>query len=221
MDEKGETNQCIRGIVVIAMNQPKIFLAIAVCCLAALVAVKFGCRAGGADESKRNFKPTISLVKENRSTGINTWRINNLGLGKERAKTRVVLLSPGVIHPIKGPSDSIDAFDSLTFDAKSVCGAKFIYHTTPLDTVGAEIPQVCEASKIDEPWKLVQGILKKPMGPLSLSALSEFQLSYNGETLNPVEFGIEARMRFLNGDPMTMEEPDPVSFAANPVIQLK
>ena len=63
--------------------------------------------------------------------------------------------------------------------------------------------------------------MKNPMGPLSLSAISEFKLRYNGDVLNPVEFGIEARIRFLNGDPMTMEEPDPVSFAANPVIQLK
>lgn len=205
------------------MNQPKIFLAIAVCCLAALVAVLLVRKGEAPDKPLLNavFEPTINLVKENSSTGVNTWKITNLGLGEDRTKTRVVLMLQGVIDPIKGPTDAIDAFEDLQFEAKKVCEAKFKYLTTPETIVKAKVPLVCEAKKIEKPWELVQKILKNPMGPLSLSAISEFKLRYNGDVLNPVEFGIEARIRFLNGDPMTMEEPDPVSFAANPVIQLK
>ena len=211
------------------MNQPKIFLAIAVCCLASLFAFMKGC--GEAEEKKiapsLAVEPLIELVKKDQSTGFNTWRVRNLGV--DRSKTKVELFLSRNEDSVSGKWDSFNVVDSMEFNAQSVCDASFKYSwvvdEVDVDTIieidQARMPVPCSAEKISRPWKLVQNILENPMGPLYLSTISDFQLSYNGDVLNPVEFGIEARIRFLNGDPMTMEEPDPVSFAANPVIQLK
>ena len=188
-----------------------------------------GC--GEAEEKKiapsLAVEPLIELVKKDQSTGFNTWRVRNLGV--DRSKTKVELFLSRNEDSVSGKWDSFNVVDSMEFNAQSVCDASFKYSwvvdEVDVDTIieidQARMPVPCSAEKISRPWKLVQNILENPMGPLYLSTISDFQLSYNGDVLNPVEFGIEARMRFLNGDPMTMEEPDPVSFAANPVIQLK